>query len=240
MPIEEADTGGAMNHIAEIEIVEGPALAALTCGKAPFLVVMLHGEGSDGQSMVDQALNWAPTLPKAEFLSAEAPVGPDGRRVWFDPAKEGDLERCAAALDRFLEGALARRKLPPSHLALVGFSQGATLALRVGLARPGPLKAIVAFSGGPYGALAAPDHAPPILLVHGDADEISPLAAMREAKAALAASGARPLSLTRPGLGHALDDDGVIAAGDFLTEHVTQTKGADDHHDHDHDHDHDH
>ena len=42
--------------------------------------------------------------------------------------------------------------------------------------------------------------------------------------------------MTRKGLGHALDDDGVIAAGDFLTEHVVQKKGGDDHDHDDHDH----
>ncbi|ATQ66937.1 MULTISPECIES: alpha/beta hydrolase [Methylosinus] len=217
------------------EIVEGPALAALTCGKPAFLVVLLHGEGESGQAFIDQALNWAPTLPKAEFLAAEAPGG-----RWFDAAEEGGLEKGLAALDRFLDAALEKRRLPPSHLALVGFSQGATLALRAGLARPGPLKAVVAFSGGQYGAPAPQaSGAPPILLIHGDADEIAPLAAMREAKAAITAGGGRVWSMTRKGLGHALDDDGVIAAGDFLTEHVVQKKGGDDHDDHDHD-DHDH
>lgn len=222
-----------------IEIVEGPALAALSCGKPAFLVALLHGEGADGQAMVDQALNWSPTMPKAEFLALEAPVGPDGRRSWFDPTEEGSFPRSVEALDRFLDAALEKRRLPPSHLALVGFSQGATLALRVGLARPGPVAAIIAFSGGPYGDLPAPAAPPPILLIHGDADTVAPLALMRETKAALAAGGVRALTFTRPGLGHAVDDDGVLAAGDFLTEHVVHKKGAAQEDDHDHD-DHDH
>jgi phospholipase/carboxylesterase len=226
------------------EIVEGPALAALSCGKSAFLVVMLHGEGADGQSMVDHALNWAPTMPKAEFLAAEAPAGADGVKRWFDAEDPEGLAKGLAALERFLEAALAKRRLPPSHLALVGFSQGATLALLAGLARPGPAAAVVAFSGGPYGALpAGADGAPPVLMIHGDADEVAPLAAMREAKSAVSAQGAKVWTMTRKGLAHAMDDDGVLAAGDFLTEHVVHKKGAaaDDHdHDHDHDDDHDH
>lgn len=222
------------------DIVEGPALAALSCGKPAFLVVLLHGEGADGQSMVDHALNWAPTMPKAEFLAAEAPRGADGVRRWFDPTDPEGLCKGVEALALFLEGALEKRRLPPSHLALVGFSQGATLALLAGLARPGPAAAIVAFSGGPFGALppAGADGAPPILLVHGDADDIAPLSAMRETKAALTARGVRVLSMTRKGLAHRIDDDGVIAAGDFLTEHVVHKKGGaeEDHDDHDHAH----
>jgi len=223
------------------DIVEGPALAALSCGKPAFLVVLLHGEGADVQSMVDDALNWAPTMPKAEFLAAVAPVGADGLRRWFDAEDPEGLAKGLAALGQFLDEALAKRRLPPSHLALVGFSQGATLALLAGIARPGPAAAIVAFSGGPYGASPpiGADGAPPVLLIHGDADEAAPLAAARETKAALTAQGARVWSMTRKGLAHAMDDDGVIAAGDFLTEHVVHKKGAaEDHHDHD-DHDHD-
>jgi phospholipase/carboxylesterase len=82
-----------------------------------------------------------------------------------------------------------------------------------------------------------------VLLIHGDADAIAPLAAVRETKAALTGQGAKVLSMTRKGLEHAMDDDGVIAAGDFLTEHVVHKKSAahEDDHDHDHDdHDHDH
>ncbi|CAN2532622.1 hypothetical+protein [Methylocapsa aurea] len=230
------------------DIVEGPALAALSCGKPAFLVVMLHGEGADGQSMVDHALNWAPTMPKAEFLAAEAPAGADGVRRWFDADDPDGLAKGLATLALFLDAALAKRRLPASHLALVGFSQGATLALLAGLARPGPAAAIVAFSGGSYGASppVGADGAPPVLLIHGDADEVAPLAAARETKAGLTAQGARVWAMTRKGLAHAMDDDGVIAAGDFLTEHVVHKKGAaaEDHHDHDHDdhdhHDHDH
>ncbi|MBU3887702.1 phospholipase [Methylosinus sporium] len=223
------------------DIVEGPALAALSCGKPAFLVVMLHGEGADGQTMVDHALNWAPTMPKAEFLAAEAPASVDGVKRWFDGGDPEGLAKGLAALERFLEAALAKRRLPASHLALVGFSQGATLALLAGVARPGPAAAVVVFSGGPYGAPSVgADGAPPILLIHGDADVVSPLAAARETKAALTGQGAKVWSMTRKGLDHAMDDDGVIAAGDFLTEHVVHKKGAaQDDHDHDHD-DHDH
>lgn len=207
------------------DFVEGPALAALSCGKPAYLVVLLHGEGGDGQSMIDHALNWAPTMPKAEFLAAEIPfVGDD---VGVEPI--------APALDRFLDAALASRRLPDSHLALVGFSKGATLALQVGLGRRDQIAAIVAFSGGvdDVERLARDIRSrPPTLLIHGEADPIVPFVAMLEAKAALAARGVPVKSLRRAGLGHEMDDEGVIAAGDFLTEHVVhKTTVAHDHHD---------
>lgn len=218
------------------DIVEGPMLAALSCGKPAYLVVLLHGPGSDGQSIIDHAINWAPAMPKAEFLAAEAPfIGVDGARHWFDPSR-GGLEEAAPALDRFLDEMLAKRRLPASHLALVGFSHGGMLALHVGLQRHDPIAAIVAFSGASYDAarLAGAIRAkPPTLLVHGEADPVAPFTSMMETKAALKAEGVPVKSLRRPGLGHEMDDDGVNAAGDFLAEHVVH-KSAAAHDDHDH------
>ena len=49
-------------------------------------------------------------------------------------------------LERFLDAEL-RHKLPPSALALVGFSQGTMMALHVGLRRATAPAAIVGYSG---------------------------------------------------------------------------------------------
>ena len=218
--------------------VEGPTLAALSCGKPAYLVVLLHGEGGDGQAIVDQALNWAPTMPKAEFLAAEAPFlcdGADAGRQWFDPNCPDPggtilaVKKIVPSLDEFLDEMLARRRLPASHLALVGFSQGATLALHVGLRRCDQIAAIVAFSSVAYDVDSLTRDIrtrPPTLLIHGEADAVSPFAAMLDAKTALKAAGAPVKSLRRPGLGHEMDDDGVIAAGDFLSEHVVHKLAA--------------
>ncbi len=238
-------------------IVQGPKIAALSCGKPVYLVVLLHGEGRDGQSIVDVALNWAPTMPKADFLAAEAPFPCNGAaagRQWLDGADmtpadlSAGLRGAAPLLDQFLDEALARRRLDDSHLALVGFSQGAMLALHVGLRRPKQMAAIVGFSGALYDgqSLAGEIRSrPPMLLIHGEADPVVPFAAMRETKAVLKAQGVPVKSMKRPGLGHEMDDDGVIVAGDFLTECVVHKPGAakddhDHHDDHDHDHHHDH
>jgi phospholipase/carboxylesterase len=229
-------------------IAQGPKIAALSCGKPVYLVVLLHGPGADGQSIIDQALNWAPTMPKAEFLAAESPFLSDGSgKVWFDMSdlsadRMGAGVRAAAPmLNAFLDEALAQRRLPNSHLALVGFSQGAMLALHVGLRRPKPMAAIVAFSGAVYdtenfaGEIRS---RPPVLMIHGEADPVVPFATMTASKELLKANGVPAKSMRRPGVGHEMDDDGVIAAGDFLTANIVKPAAHDDH-DHDHDH-HDH
>jgi phospholipase/carboxylesterase len=204
------------------EFVEGPMLAALSCGKPVYLVVLLPGAGADGQAMLDLALGWAPAMPKADFLVADS-----GDFAETDP----NFADRAAALDGFLDAMLAKRRLPASHLALVGFSEGARVALHTGVARRDRIAAIVALSAvydsSPPPALGG--ESPPILLVHGDADSVSPYPAMLEAKAALKQSGAQVWSFKRPGLGHALDDEGIAAAGDFLCKNVVHKATAEDH-----------
>ncbi|MGO9427968.1 alpha/beta hydrolase [Rhodoblastus sp.] len=198
------------------EFVEGPALAALSCGKPAYLVVLIPGGDVDAQAMLDLALGWAPAMPKADFVTLQA----------------RETEASWEGLDLFLDEMLARRRLPDSHLALVGFSDGATLALRVGLGRRSAIAALVAFSATAYDAEFETHAQPPLLLVHGEADRISPYQSMLAFKAALKEKGAPVWSFKRPGLGHAIDDDGVAAAGDFLARHVVHPAPAQ--HDHAH------
>ena len=57
---------------------------------------------------------------------------------------------------------------------------------------------------------------PPVLLFHGDADEILPVASLHQAKAALDALGFEVASHVSRGLGHSVDDAGLQLGRDFL------------------------
>jgi phospholipase/carboxylesterase len=206
------------------ELSAGPTLRALSCGKPAYLVVLLAGERVTARELIDCATLWAPAMIKADFVSLEAPFA-DGS--WLG----ADAEQAAEALDGFLDVEFAARRLPAAHVALVGFGEGARLAARIGLARrdcaelDARLAAIVGFSGF-YEGLPAPGDGAPLLLVHGEADATAPFAQMADFKASLKAAGAPVWSFRRPGLGHALDAEGVEAAGQFLARHVRQEKGA--------------
>lgn len=232
-------------------VTAGPKIAALSCGKPVYLVVLLHAEGSSGQEVIDLALNWAPELPKADFLAAEAPFSTATGSCWFPgegfsaEAISAGLAAAAPMLDAFLDEMLAARRLPGDHLALVGFSQGAMLALDVGLRRPVPPAVIIAFGGALPEARElgdAPRAQPPVVFIHGEADEVVPVGDMIATRDRLKALGLPAKSMRRPGLGHAVDDDGIIAAGSVLTASLVKPKPKagdhDDHNDHDHDHDH--
>lgn len=197
------------------DLVLGPKLAALSCGKPVYLVILLPGDGLSAEAFSEIAMGWAPEMIKADFQTLVPPL--DGQ--WF-----GSTAQCAEAaqkLENFLDAEILRTRLPASHLALVGFGQGAELALAVGLRRAEPLGCLIGFSGAYDAAIeTAHEKSPPLLLVHGEADELAPFAAMVALKDALKAKGAPAWSFKRPGLGHALDGDGVDAAGGFLAKHL--------------------
>ncbi|MBO0717846.1 MAG: phospholipase, partial [Rhizobiales bacterium] len=120
--------------------LEGPRLAPRS-GAAQQLVVFLHGYGADGNDLIEIGRAWQELLPHAAFVSPHAPEpcsqAPVGRQ-WFaltfrDPNERWvGVNKAAPSLERFLDAELARHSLPPSALALVGFSQGTMMALHVG------------------------------------------------------------------------------------------------------------
>ena len=206
--------------------LDGPRVGPAAGGPARQLVVLLHGVGADGQDLIDLASAWAPALPNAAFVAPDAPapcdMAPYGRQ-WFSladrsPARlAAGVAAAAPGLDAFLDAELARLRLPDAAMALMGFSQGAMMALFVGLRRQVPPAAILAYSGAllaadlPAGATARP----PVLLVHGAADEVVPVGASRLAEAALRAANVPVEALYVPGLGHGIEVSG-LAAGQRL------------------------
>ena len=110
--------------------LDGPRIEPRS-GKAKQLVVFLHGYGADGNDLIEIGRAWQGLLPDAAFVSPHAPrpcgQAPMGRE-WFpltfrDPGERWTGVKAAApVLNAFLDAELARRQLPPSALALVGFS----------------------------------------------------------------------------------------------------------------------
>jgi phospholipase/carboxylesterase len=217
--------------------LDGPRLEPGAGGAARQLVVFLHGFGADGNDLIDIGRAWQGLLPQAAFVSphapdpcAQAPVG----RQWFAlTMRETDerwvgVQKAAPLLDRFLDAELARRQLPPSALMLVGFSQGTMMALHVGLRRRVPPLAMVGYSG----MLVVPTDVdpdkfadeiksrPPVLLVHGDRDDLIPPQALFHAANGLAAIEVPVEWHLSAGTGHGIDQEGLRHGGEFLARHA--------------------
>jgi phospholipase/carboxylesterase len=206
-------------------------------GQAKRLVVFLHGYGADGNDLIDIGRAWEPMLPDTAFVSPHAPEpcgqAPVGRQ-WFpltfrDPDERWrGVTKAAPILNQFLDAELERRKLPPSALALVGFSQGTMMALHVGLRRTVAPFAIVGYSGilvldpdtKPESLEADIKARPPTLLIHGDGDELIPPQALFLAANGLAALGVPVEWHLSPGIGHGIDQEGLRQGGEFIAKRL--------------------
>ena len=203
----------------------GPSLAPAH-GPATHLVVLVHGYGADGQDLIGLADHWRTLLPTVAFAAPNAPTRiPGGPGYQWFPISRIDphemlkgVETAGPALDAYLDAELARLGLPPENLALAGFSQGTMLSLHLGLRRKVKPAAIVGFSGLLAGLPPAPESSgiPPILLTHGDSDQVIPPQAMFLAANQLGLAGACVQWHLAPGMGHGIDPDGLAIAGQFL------------------------
>lgn len=206
--------------------LDGPRLAAAS-RRPRQLVVLLHGYGADGNDLIEIGRQWQRWLPDAEFVSPHAPQRlpnqPAGRQ-WFPLTFRDPDERWTGAvaarpgLDTLLDAELDRLGLDDSRLALVGFSQGTMMALHVGLRRARPPAAVLGFSGMLVGEdrVAEASARPPILLVHGDADQVIPLEALFQSTDALAKTGIGCQWHLSLGVGHGIDPAGLRHGGLFL------------------------
>jgi phospholipase/carboxylesterase len=220
--------------------LDGPRIAPRS-GLAKQLVVFLHGYGADGNDLIDIGRAWQGLLPDAAFVSPHAPrpcgQAPTGRE-WFpltfrDPGERwAGVTMAAPGLESFLDAELARLSLPPSALALVGFSQGTMMALHVGLRRPVSPAAIVGYSGmlampedlEPASFAAQIKSRPPVLLVHGDQDPLIPVQALFHAAQSLAALEVPAEWHISPGTGHGIDQEGLRQGGEFLARQLAGRK----------------
>ena len=208
---------------------------AAASGKAKSLVVFVHGYGADGADLLGLADPLAPHLPDTVFMAADAPspcAGNPFGRQWFpiprfDGSSEVDaaveMNRAADDLNAFLDHRLADEGLTPAALALVGFSQGAMMSLHVAPRREVAMAAVVAISGKLMRPQVLAQEArvkPPVMLIHGDRDDVVPFGEMQVAGNALVAAGFETYGHVMQGSGHGIAPDGLGVAMQFLKERL--------------------
>ncbi len=208
--------------------LSGPRLAPHSGGPAKSLVIFCHGYGSNGDDLIGLGQQWTKGLPDTAFVAPNAPEavpGVPGGYQWFGisqlnpKAMAEGAASAAPVLDAFIDEELAKAALPPSRLALVGFSQGTMLALQVGLRRAQQIAGILGYSG----ALAAPEKLqseirskPPVQLIHGDADDVLPVAFSVHALETLRRAGVPTGWHISHRVAHSIDQDGLALGGQFL------------------------
>ncbi|MGH1455621.1 MAG: alpha/beta hydrolase [Alphaproteobacteria bacterium] len=196
------------------------------------LVIMLHGVGSNGRDLISLSPYLAQYVPDAAFVSPDAPFPcdmvppgyPDSFQ-WFslqnrDPHVMLDgVKNVFPLVEEFIAAQAQRVGLPLDKVALLGFSQGTMTSLHVAPRLKEKLAGVLGYSG----ALLwdeqenkADIQKPPIHLIHGEADDVVPVAAWSNARGTLIGSGFKVSGHTTAGLTHSIDEQGIKSGGEFL------------------------
>ena len=181
------------------------------------LLLLFHGVGSSARDLAPLGETLAPHLPDAAIISVQAPeaVGPGWQ--WF--SVQGITEanrpaRVAGAMARFTQAVQqwqAACAVEPERTTLIGFSQGAIMALE-STQLDSPVTARVIAIAGRYAQPPRTAH-PSVRthLMHGDADGIMPVQGALDALTQLQGLGAVATLDRFPGLGHGIDRQVVDA-----------------------------
>jgi phospholipase/carboxylesterase len=208
--------------------LEGASYGPHNDAKPGHLVILLHGYGADGNDLIGLAPMLGQLMPDVIFYAPNAPQPCEGNPFgyqWFpvsrlDPKLALAGVRAAAPdVDAFLDEKMAEHGLDESKTCLIGFSQGTMMALHVGLRRPKPLAGIIGLSG----MLAGPEilkdeikSRPPVLLAHGDKDEMLPHGLSQRAAQVLQENDMKVDLHIAEGVGHGIDDTSLSEAARFL------------------------
>jgi phospholipase/carboxylesterase len=197
-------------------IVQQPAMPSQ-------LVLLFHGVGSSARDLVPLGEALAPHLPDAAIVSVQAPEASGHGWQWFSVQGVTAANRPArvtAAMPGFVQAVMQWQQacgLGAAATTLIGFSQGAIMALESTQLADPPAARVLALSG----RFARP---PRIAhgsvrthLMHGDADAVMPVRGAVDAFAQLQRLGAFATLDRFPGLGHGIDGRVVDAIARRLT-----------------------
>lgn len=215
--------------MSELPQLNGPRVEPES-GHPEKLVILCHGFGSNGEDLIGLVPHLRHALPNAVYVSPNAPEvcygAPNGYQ-WFPLSTLSKEERlvgtlnAAPTLDQFIDQELEKYGLEDKDLILIGFSQGTMMSLHVGLRRKNDISGIIGFSG----AMTLPENwkdditsKPPILLVHGDMDNVVPVQMMHEAFSALKEIEIDVDHHVSNGVMHNIGPDGLQKAMDFLAK----------------------
>lgn len=205
-------------------------------GETRSAVVLLHGYGANGQDLLGLADPLGEHLPDTLFIAPDAPERIDGAPFgyqwfpipWIDGSSEEEAEaglnRATEDLQAFLDGVMVDEDLLPEQVILLGFSQGSMMALHAAPRREDPVAGVVAFSGRLLQPESLMDEAqcrPPVLLIHGDADEVVSVDSLPKAAEALQNAGWEEVyAHIMRGTGHGIAPDGLQVALAFMADRL--------------------
>ncbi len=207
---------------------------AAASGETRSIVVFLHGYGANGADLLGLADPLSEHLPDTLFVAPDAPEACAGAPFgfqwfpipWIDGSSEEEsmrgMDQAVTDLNAFLDALMVDEDVLPEQVVLFGFSQGTMMALHVAPRREDEIAGIVAFSGRLLAPETLADEAmvrPPVLLVHGDADDVVPPQSLPQAAEALQEAGWKDVfAHIMKGTGHGIAPDGLSVALAFMRD----------------------
>jgi phospholipase/carboxylesterase len=196
--------------------------------------VFLHGYGANGADLLGLADPLGEHLPDTLFVAPDAPEqipGYPGGYQWFpipwiDGSSEEEAMRGKAQavddLNAFLDALMVDEDVMPEQVVIFGFSQGTMMALEVVPRREDAVAGVVGFSGRLLNPETLADEVvsrPPILLVHGDQDDVVPPESLPQAAQALQDAGFKDVyAHIMKGTAHGIAPDGLSVALAFMRD----------------------
>ena len=203
-------------------------------GSTRSAVVFLHGYGANGADLLGLADPLAEHLPDTLFVAPDAPEDCAGSPMgfqwfpipWIDDSSQEESEAGMRAavedLNAFLDALMVDEDLLPEQVVLFGFSQGTMMSLHVAPRREDPVAGIVAFSGRLLSPELLADETvsrPPVMLIHGDQDDVVPVQSLPEAAEALQGAGFKEVfAHIQKGTAHGIAPDGLSVALAFMRD----------------------
>jgi phospholipase/carboxylesterase len=198
--------------------------------------VFLHGYGANGADLLGLADPLAEHLPDTLFVAPDAPENCAGSPLgyqwfpipWIDGSSEEEssrgMQQAVEDLNAFLDALMVDEDLLPEQVCLFGFSQGTMMSLHVAPRREDPVAGIVAFSGRLLEPELLADEVQsrmPILLVHGDQDDVVPIQSLPQAAEALQNAGFSDVyAHVMKGTAHGIAPDGLSVALAFIRDQL--------------------
>jgi len=183
---------------------------------ARLVLILVHGRGGTAAGMLDLAGEIG-----ADNMAYVAPQAAGS--TWYPYSflapmeqNEPDLTSALRRLDHLVV-ALQREQVAAGRIGLLGFSQGACLALEYAARHPRGYAAIAGLSGGLIGPPGTPrDYAgrfdgAPVFVGCSDVDPHIPLERLHETAAVFTRMGARVDERIYPGMGHTINADEIAA-----------------------------
>jgi phospholipase/carboxylesterase len=178
-------------------------------------MIMLHGRGADAADII--ALSRIIGIDGMAYLAPEA-----AGHTWYPysflaPVEQNEPGRTSAlgVIAQLVSDVENTGNIGPDRVALLGFSQGACLALEFAARNPRRYGGIFALSGGLIGETVSPqDYSgslvdTPVFLGCSDVDPHIPLTRVKESSAIMEALGADVTERIYPGMGHTVIEDEI-------------------------------